>query len=186
MQKPLLSAFLGVLSLGSFAVAQSQPQAGPYDNSPRYPAPTYQNAPAPQHPSSLASQMTPQMLGEMLRTAATFSAMVHNMNLSSALGPDQHTVGPDGQLHHSMERTAQTIGAGAGAGAALGAMSKNQNGVMIGALIGGAAGLIIDQIMKEQEVARAKAANNAAPSQAPSQNQYQYDPRQLRQRDPQF
>ena len=74
------------------------------------------------------------MLGEMIRTAATFHDLVRSLNVNQSLGPDQHYIGADGKLHHSMERTAETIGAGAGVGAALGAMSHNQNGMMIGAL----------------------------------------------------
>jgi hypothetical protein len=173
MQKPLFFAFLGLLSLGSFAAAQSQ--------APYYPPP----APPPAYQNNQANQLNPQVLGEMLRTAANFSELVHNMNLNHALGPDQHVVGADGQLHHSVQRTAETIGAGAGVGAAFGAMSRNQNGVMIGALIGGAGGLIIDQVMKHREELQAKAAYGSTPgANQPDPRPYQYDPRQLRERDP--
>jgi hypothetical protein len=63
-----------------------------------------------------------------------------------------------------MERTAQTVGAGVGAGAAIGALTHSQNGVLIGALIGAGSGMILDQILKEREVQRARAATAAAPS----------------------
>ena len=94
------------------------------------------------------------MLGEMLRSATTFHELVQNMNLNKSLGPDQHIEGRDGRLHHPLERTVQTIGAGVGAGAAIGAMSRNQNGVLIGALVGAAGGLIIDQVLKHREDVR--------------------------------
>src|SRR5271154_5849507 len=86
-------------------------------------------APAP------ANQLTPQVLAAMLRSATTFNELVRNMNLSKSLGPDVHATGANGLPQHSIERTAQTIGAGAGAGAAIGAMTHNQNGVLIGALV---------------------------------------------------
>jgi hypothetical protein len=105
-------------------------------------------SPAPPQPSN---QITPQVLGEMLRSATTFHELVRNLNLSQNLGPDTHTVSPDGVSHHSIERTAATVGAGAGAGAAIGGMTRKQNGVLIGALIGGAGGLILDEILKHRE-----------------------------------
>ena len=116
---------VGLLALGGFAIAQSQP--------------------AP------SNQLTPQVLGEMLRSATTFHELVRNLNLNKNFGPDVHVAGPDGAPQHSVERTAQTIGAGAGVGAAIGGMTKGQNGVLIGALIGGAGGLIVDQILKHKE-----------------------------------
>jgi hypothetical protein len=145
-------AITGLLVAAGFAMAQAPP-------------PAYPNHPPPPAQASAQNQLTPQLLGEMLRSATTFHELVRSMNLNQSLGPDQHYIGPDGQLHHSMERTAETIGAGAGAGAAIGAMSRSQNGVVIGALIGGAGGLIIDQIVKqhEQQQARAVAAPTADP-----------------------
>ena len=113
-----------------------------------------QNAPVNQ-------QVTPQVLAEMLRTAITFHQLVESLNLNRSLGPDVHQVGTDGQVHHSIERTAATIGAGAGVGAAIGGMTKAQNGALMGAIIGSAGGLIIDQIVKHKEETREKAA--AAP-----------------------
>ena len=110
-------------------------------------------SPAPAPPSQ-ASQLTPQVLGEMLRSATTFHELVRNLNLSKSLGPDQDVLGPDGQLHHPLVRTAATIGAGAGAGAAIGEMTHSPNGVLIGALIGGAGGLIVDQVLKHREETR--------------------------------
>lgn len=74
-------------------------------------------------PAPATNQLTPQMLGDMLQSASTFHDLVQNMNLNESLGPDQHVVGPDGQLHHPMRRTMQSLGAGAGAGAAIGAMT---------------------------------------------------------------
>jgi len=97
----------------------------------------------------------------MLRSATTFHELVRNLNLNRNFGPDVHQVGPDGLPQHSVERTAQTIGAGAGVGAAIGGMTKGQNGVLIGALIGGAGGLIVDQILKHKEDTQAKANANA-------------------------
>lgn len=110
----------------------------------------------------------------MLRSATTFHDLVRNLNLNKSLGPDQHIEGPDGRLHHPLERTAETIGAGAGAGAAIGAMTHSQNGVLVGALIGGASGLIIDQILKHREDLKERAIyapvsdiNDASPERSP-------------------
>ena len=119
-------------------------------------------SPAPPPPSQ-TSQLTPQVLGEMLRSATTFHELVRNLNLSKSLGPDQDVLGPDGQLHHPLVRTAATIGAGAGAGAAIGEMTHNPNGVLIGALIGGAGGLIVDQVLKHREEARLRDLVGPAP-----------------------
>jgi hypothetical protein len=128
MTKVLAVAAVTFLSLGGLAVAQSQAQ--------------------PQAPSN---QLTPQVLGEMLRSATTFHQLVENLNLNKNFGPDVHVLGPDGVPQHSVARTAETIGAGAGVGAAIGGMTKGQNAVLIGALIGGAGGLIVDQILKHKE-----------------------------------
>lgn len=135
------------------------------------PARPQANAPAP------VDQLTPQILGEILRSATTFHDLVTKLNLNRSLGPDQHVQGPDGQYHHPVERTAATLGAGAGVGAAVGAMSKSPNGVLIGALVGSAGGLIIDQIVKHRE--EQKAAQYAAPDpgHVPSDQ-----PRQLKRR----
>lgn len=122
--------------------APIDPPPGPYDT---------QATPAP-------NQLTPQVLGEMLLSANTFHELVSSMNLQNSLGPDEHVEGPDGRLHHPIQRTAQAMGAGAGAGAAIGAMTKSQNGILIGALVGGAGGLIVDQILKHREKRRARAA----------------------------
>jgi len=160
-----LTALFGLLALASFAEAQSlppyQPAPAPYP-APNYPAPNYPAPPVYQQTPPPANQVTPQVLGEMLRSAATFNELVRNMNLNRSLGPDLHAVGPDGRMRHSVERTAETIGAGAGAGAALGAMSRNPNGVMIGALIGGAGGFIVDQVLRHQEEVREHAAGYAS------------------------
>lgn len=104
--------------------------------------------PAPVSPAP-SNQLTPQVLADMLRSATSFHDLVQNLNQS--LGPDVHTIGPNGLPQHSVERTAATIGAGAGVGAAIGAMSHKQNGVLIGAFIGGAGGLIVDEIVKHRE-----------------------------------
>jgi hypothetical protein len=152
MHKTLASAALVLLSFSGLALAQ---------------APAQNPVPA-QQPASLTSQLTPQMLGQMLNSAANFHELVRNLNLGKALGPDQDVVGADGQLHHSLTRTAATIGAGAGAGMAVGEMTKNPNGMLIGALIGGAGGLIVDQVLKHQEEARRNAVANSAASPAPA------------------
>ena len=44
-----------------------------------------------------------------LRSATSFHELVRNMNLDKSFGPDSGVVGPDGHVHHSMVRTAQTI-----------------------------------------------------------------------------
>ncbi len=156
----------------SLALAQTPAQT---PSSGRSPVPNTQAAPAP-------NQLTPQVLGEMLRSAATFHELVENMKLSKSFGSDQHVQGPDGQFHHPLERTAQTIGAGAGAGAAIGAMTHSQNGVLIGALVGGAGGLIIDEILKHREELAERSTREATdPSSAPSDR-----PREFKQRDPQL
>jgi hypothetical protein len=160
MKKRLSFAASALVLCGGFALAQTNVQ-------------TPQPERAPAHPNSQAAnpqaaptrgRLTPQMLGEMLRSATTFHELAQNLNIGKLLGPDQHVIGPDGQLHHSMERTAQTVGAGAGAGAAIGAMTHSQNGVLIGALIGAGSGMILDQILKERENQRSRAANAAAPN----------------------
>jgi hypothetical protein len=110
-----------------------------------------------------SNQLTPQVLGELLRTAATFHELVQSLNLNEKLGQDSHTIGPDGVSHHSVQRTAATVGAGAGVGAALGSLSHNQNSQLIGALIGGAGGLIVDAIVQQHEQARAKAPSRPEP-----------------------
>ena len=122
----------GLICLSGLALAQAQPPSAP--------------------PSD---QLSPKVLAEMLRSASTFHDLVQNVNKS--LGPDVHTVTPDGVSHHSLERTAVTMGAGAGVGAAIGAMSHNQKGVLIGALVGTAGGLIIDEVVKHREQTRAQA-----------------------------
>jgi hypothetical protein len=142
MHRSLASATLVFLSITGFALAQS---------------------PAPPPPASLSSQLTPQMLGQMLNSAATFHELVRNLNLGKSLGPDQDVIGADGQLHHPIARTAATIGAGAGAGAAIGEMTHSPNGVLIGALIGGAGGLIVDQLLKHQEEVRERAIASQPP-----------------------
>ena len=93
------------------------------------------------------------------------------MNLSKSFGTDQHVQAADGRFHHPIERTAQTIGAGAGAGAAVGAMTHSQNGVLIGALIGGAGGLLIDEILKHREETAERANRDATPEPAPESAQ---------------
>ena len=103
----------------------------------------------PPSPQASSNQLTPQVLAEMLRSATTFHDVVQNLDKS--LGPDVHTIGPNGLPQHSVVRTATTIGAGAGVGAAIGSMSHKQDGVLIGAFIGGAGGLIVDEILKHRE-----------------------------------
>lgn len=169
MQKRLSLAPIGLILLSGFALAQGPAQRPPSTHPKATPAP---------------NQLTPQMLGEMLRSAATFHELVQHLNLAKALGPDQHVVGPDGQLHHSMERTAQTVGAGAGAGAAIGGMTHSQNGVLIGALIGAGSGLIADQILREREEQRARAAGVPAPGAGPNSVYVPEDhPREFKTRD---
>lgn len=111
----------------------------------------------------LADPLTPQVLGEALRSATTFHELVQNLNLKGSLGPDQHVQGPDGQYRHSMRRTAATIGAGAGAGLAIGSLAHSQKGMLIGALVGGLGGLIVDQMLKHREEAKTAAANTTNP-----------------------
>lgn len=121
--------------------------------------------PAPQPAAAApANQLTPQVLAAMLQSANTFNELVRNLNLNKSLGPDVHVAGADGLPQHSIQRTAQTIGAGAGAGAAIGAMTHNPNGVLIGALVGGAGGLIVDEILKHREETHPKPADAPAPS----------------------
>jgi hypothetical protein len=147
----------------------------------------FSQAPVPVQPPATKApaggQLSPQMLGQMLQTAATFHELFQNLNLKAALGPDRHVVGADGREHHSMERTVQTIGAGAGAGAAIGAMTHSQNGMMIGALVGAGAGIIIDQILKQQEEQKLRAAAVPAPNVAPNDYGPQAPPREFRTRD---
>ena len=131
--------------------------------------------PAPSSARPQAQELTPQVLGEMLRTATTFHDLVTKLNLSSSLGPDQHVLGPDGRFHHPVQRTAEFMGAGAGAGVAIGSMTHSTNGVLIGALIGSAGGLIVDQIIRHREEMREKATYNPAPQSYP-------DPRELQHR----
>ena len=82
--------------------------------------------PAPSSERPPAQELTPQVLGEILRTAMTFHELVTRLDLRESLGPDQHVLGPDGQYHHPLQRTAAAIGAGAGAGAAIGGMTHSR------------------------------------------------------------
>ena len=140
----LLALMSGIACTGALALGQSA-------------------APPPPPPN----QITPQVLGEMLRSATTFHELVQNLNLSKSLGPDVHTIGPDGLPRHSVERTAETIGAGAGVGAAIGGMTRNPNGVLIGALIGSAGGLILDEILKHHEQTHPKPVGGPVPDARP-------------------
>ena len=155
MQRTLAIAVFLALSLSAFA-AQPQTLAPPSD-------------------SPQAQEVTPQVLGEMLRTATTFHELVTKLDPSRTLGPDQHVLGPDGRSHHPVTRTAALIGAGAGAGAAIGGMTRKANGVFIGAIIGCAGGLIVDQVMRHREETRERAAYNPAPETPP-------EPRELQRR----
>ena len=162
MNKTLLASVfcigLGMVTgLASFAGAQSLP---PYAAPPAYGQQQRADSSADQR----ADQMSPQTLADMLRSATTFHEMVRGLNLNRALGPDLHAIGTDGRFHHSVQRTAETVGAGAGVGAAVGAMSRKENGVLIGALVGGFGGLIIDQIMKHREEARERTAYGSDPA----------------------
>ena len=134
--KNLLAAIIVLVALASFTMAQS-------------PAPPPNN------------QITPQVLADMLRSATTFHDLVQN--LGKSLGPDVHTVAPNGQPQHSLNRTAATIGAGAGVGAAIGGMSHKQDALLIGAMIGGAGGLILDEILRHHEQTHPKPVYQPAP-----------------------
>jgi len=118
-------------------------------------------------PTAPSNQISPQVLAAMLRSATTFNELVRNLN--QTMGPDVHATGANGVPQHSIERTAQTIGAGAGAGAAIGAMTHSQNGVLIGALVGGAGGLIIDEILKHREQTHPHPDASPTPDPAPVQ-----------------
>ena len=124
---------------------------------------TAQQSPSPAPAQS--NQITPQVLGEMLRSATTFHELVRDLNKN--LGPDVHTGGPDGVPQHSIARTAATMGAGAGVGAAIGGFTRNQNGVLIGALIGGVGGLILDEILKHREETHPKPVYSPVPDASP-------------------
>jgi hypothetical protein len=167
-QKYLSAATFILLFFSRFALSQSPAQTPPSGRAPVSPN---------THAAPARDQLTPQVLAEMLRSATTFHELVQNLNKS--LGPDQHIQGPDGRLHHPLERTAETIGAGAGAGAAIGAMTHSQNGVFIGALVGGASGLIIDQILKHREELRERAIYDQLPdaSYAPSDRSREFKDR---------
>ena len=119
-------------------------------------------------------ELTPQVLGEMLRTATTFHELVTKLNVTKSLGPDEHVLGPDGRYHHPLQRTAAVIGAGAGAGAAIGGMTRSANGVLIGAIVGSAGGLILDQIMRHREEMREKTTYNPAPETPPYPRELQH------------
>jgi hypothetical protein len=166
MHKPLSCAAIGLILLGGLALAQTPANKQAGNNQAGN---AQANAQAKSQTAPAAGQLTPQTLGAMLSSAATFHELVQNLNLGKALGPDEHVLGADGQMHHSMDRTAQTIGAGAGAGAAIGAMTHGQNGVLIGALVGAGSGLLIDQILKQREQAKERAANGPAPDAGTSQ-----------------
>jgi len=116
-------------------------------------------------PAAQSNQVTPKVLAEMLQSATNFHDLAQN--LSKSLGPDVHTIGPDGSSQHSMERTAITVGAGAGVGVAIGNMTRNQNGALIGALIGSAGGLVLDEILKHREQAHAQTPDPQNPKAPP-------------------
>src|SRR5690349_24746118 len=107
--KPLCLSLSALISMSALALAQTPPPAPPPSN-----------------------QLSTQALADMLRTATGFHDLVQNLNLNRSIGPDVHTIGPNGLPQHPVERTAVTIGAGAGVGAALGQMSHSPNGVLIG------------------------------------------------------
>jgi len=111
------------------------------------------------------NQITPKVLAEMLQSASNFHDLVQNLNKS--LGPDVHTIAPDGSSQHSAERTAITVGAGAGVGVAIGSMTRNQNGALIGALVGSAGGLVLDEILKHREQAHSQAIDTQNPKNPP-------------------
>ncbi|MBZ5674508.1 MAG: hypothetical protein LAP61_09705 [Acidobacteriia bacterium] len=104
-------------------------------------------------------------MAEMLQSATNFHDLAQN--LSKSLGPDVHTIGPNGSSQHSVERTAITVGAGAGVGVAIGSMTRNQNGALIGALIGGAGGLVLDEILKHREQTHSQAIDSPSPKNPP-------------------
>ena len=112
-----------------------------------------------------SNQVTPKVLAEMLQSATNFHDLAQN--LSKGLGPDVHTIGPDGSSQHSMERTAITVGAGAGVGVAIGSMTRSQNGALIGALIGSAGGLVLDEILKHREQAHPRPIDTPSPKDPP-------------------
>ena len=152
--KHFLPVIFSTVCLGGLAVAQS-------------------SAP-PAAPVAQANPDATKLLLEMLQSASNFHDMVQNLNKS--LGPDVHTIGPDGSPQHSLERTAVTVGAGAGVGVAIGSMSQNKNGALIGALIGSAGGLVLDEILKHREQAHPQGANSAIDTPSPK------DPVVLKQR----
>src|SRR5260370_38356571 len=115
MQIHLAGAALALFALSGSALAQPPAQTPPADRPPAYP--NSQAASAP-------DQLTPQVLGEMLRSATPFHELVRNLNLNKSLGPDQHIQGPDGPLHHPVERPPGTVGPGAAAGAAIATRSR--------------------------------------------------------------
>jgi len=141
--KPLWLSISALISMSTLALAQP---------------------PAPAPPSN---QLSTQALADMLRAATGFHDLVQNLNLNNSLGPDVHTIGPNGLPQHSVQRTAVTIGAGAGVGAALGQMSHSPNGVLIGAFLGGAGGLIVDEIIKHREQTHPKPVLEPAPVPVP-------------------
>jgi len=153
---PKTVALVLLLSLGLSTLA-AQPQTSP-----------------PPSDRPQAQDLTPQVLGEMLRTATTFHELVARLDPNRSLGPDQHVLGPDGQYHHSVQRTAAAIGAGAGTGAAIGGMTRRPNGVLIGAIIGSAGGLIVDQIMRHREETRMRANYGPAPEPSPEPRELQH------------
>ena len=134
--KNLLAAIIVLVAVASVSMAQSA-------------------APAP------SNQITPQVLAEMLRSVTTFHDLVQN--LSKSLGPDVHTVNPNGQPQHSVNRTAATIGAGAGVGAAIGGMSRKQDATIMGAMIGGAGGLVLDEMLRHHEETHPKPVYQPVP-----------------------
>jgi hypothetical protein len=140
--KHFLPAILGLVCLSGMAVAQS--------SAPR---------------AAQSDQITPKVLAEMLQSASNFHDLAQN--LSKSLGPDVHTIGPDGSSQHSLERTAVTIGAGAGVGVAIGSMTRNKDGALIGALIGSAGGLVLDEILKHREQAHAQTVAPQYPANPP-------------------
>jgi hypothetical protein len=139
--KHFLPAILGLVCLSGMAVAQGAP------------------------PAAQSDQITPKVLAEMLQSASNFHDLAQN--LSKSLGPDVHTIGPDGSSQHSLERTAVTVGAGAGVGVAIGSMTRNKDGALIGALIGSAGGLVLDEILKHREQAHAQAIDPQNPANSP-------------------
>jgi hypothetical protein len=127
-------------------------------------------------PAPSAQQLNIQLLAEALRTAATFHDLVKNLNTNVEKNLAVNGASSSPSSAQSLSRTAEIVGAGAGAGAAMGELSGSQKGMMIGAAAGAAGALVIDQIVRHHEAAKAAAQAEIEAQPIPEPREFKVHP----------